>query len=154
MKIRILAVGKIKEKWLKQGISEYAKRVSGYSSVEICEIPDSPESNDPAKDIASEGSRLTAKIRNNDFVVVLDIGGIRSDSVRLAERLSGWMEKGGASVTFLIGGSNGLSEQVIERADDTLSFSELTFPHRLMRLILLEQLFRAFKINNNEKYHK
>ncbi len=154
MDIKILAVGKIKENWLRQGIAEYTARIARYCNVEICELQDCPESNDIGKDLETEASRITSKIKSGDQVIVLDRTGVPADSVQLAGKLSSWMEKGGASVTFIIGGSNGLSSGILERADAIVSFSSLTFPHRLMRLILLEQIYRSFKIINNEKYHK
>jgi len=154
MNIRVIAVGKIKENWLKQGIAEYTGRIARYCTVEICEIPDQPESGDSGKDLNIEAGRIMSKIKVGDHVVVLDINGDSLDSVRLARKMENWMEKGGASVTFVIGGSNGLSGEILKRADAVLSFSMMTFPHRLMRLILLEQIYRSFSIINNEKYHK
>ena len=154
MNIKIIAVGKIKEKWLKEGIAEYIERISRYCNISICEIPDCPESTDIRKDISIEGDKILSKIANGEYVIALAIDGTGADSLQFADKFSSWMEKGGASIAFVIGGSNGLSEDVLQRADDKISFSKLTFPHRLMRLILLEQIFRANKINNNEKYHK
>ncbi|MDD2392444.1 MAG: 23S rRNA (pseudouridine(1915)-N(3))-methyltransferase RlmH [Eubacteriales bacterium] len=154
MNIRLIAVGKIKEKWLKMGIEEYVKRISRYSAVMIAEVPDQPESGDIRSDLDREGEKILSKIRSNDLVITLEIDGVESDSVCFASRMAGWMERGGSSVTFVIGGSNGISDAVKRRSDDTFSVSKLTFPHRLVRLIFLEQIYRAFKINNNEKYHK
>lgn len=154
MTIRLISVGKIKEKWLNEGIDEYLKRISRYCDVSIIEVPDQPESRDVRSAPEKEGTGILSKIKSNDLVVTLEIGGVESDSVRFAERMTDWLERGGSAVTFVIGGSNGISAMVRERADDTFSLSKMTFPHRLVRLIFLEQIYRAFKINNNEKYHK
>ncbi len=154
MKITVLAIGKIREAWLKDGIAEFCRRISKYSGIRIEEIPDVSEEYGIGRSTAEEGRRMLARIRDGEFSVALDVRGRSEDSVGFAGSLARWMEKGGASVTFLVGGSNGLSDEVLARADDSLSLSPMTFPHTIARLVLLEQLFRAFKILGGERYHK
>jgi len=154
MRITILAVGKIKEEWLKDGISEFSKRISRYCELSIEEIPDVPDDYGIERSTADEGRRLLSRIKDGDFVVALDVHGPMVDSVTLSEKLVRWMDASGARVTFVIAGSNGYAAEVLSRADERISLSKLTFPHQFARLILLEQLFRSFKISRSEKYHK
>lgn len=154
MKITILAVGKIKEEWLKDGIFEFSKRLSKYSELSIEEIPDVSDEYGIEKSTGEEGRRLLSRIKDNDFVVALDVHGQMIDSVTLSEKLVKWMDSAGARVTFIIAGSNGYAEDVLSRANERISLSRLTFPHQFTRLILVEQLFRSFKISRSEKYHK
>ncbi|MHB1452934.1 MAG: 23S rRNA (pseudouridine(1915)-N(3))-methyltransferase RlmH [Saccharofermentanales bacterium] len=154
MKIIILAVGKIKEEWLKEGVFEFSKRLSKYSELVIEEIPDVSDEYGIDKSTGEEGRRLLSRIRDGDFVVALDVHGQAIDSVALSEKLVQWMDGAGARITFIIGGSNGYSDDVLRRANERISLSRLTFPHQFTRLILLEQLFRSFKISRSEKYHK
>ena len=159
MEIRILSVGKIKEKYLTEGIAEYSKRLSRYTRLTFLQVPDektpdnaSEKENERIREI--EGERLLRHIREQDFCVILAIDGRMPDSPELASMLGRWMVEGKSSLTFVIGGSLGLSPAVQKRADTSISFSRLTFPHQLMQLILLEQIYRAFRILNNEPYHK
>ncbi|MGG4466880.1 23S rRNA (pseudouridine(1915)-N(3))-methyltransferase RlmH [Paenibacillus alvei] len=159
MNISIITVGKLKEKYLKQGIEEYTKRLSSYSKIEIIEVPDekAPEVLSEAEMIQvkdKEGERILAKVPADAHVIVLAIEGKQKSSEELAETLDKLATYGKSKVTFIIGGSLGLSSQVLKRADDKLSFSKMTFPHQLMRLILVEQVYRAFRINRGEPYHK
>ena len=154
MKISIVAAGKIKEEWLKEGITEYIKRISKFCRVEIIEIPDEPEGASIERAIEEEGKKMLARIKANDLVIALDLGGESMDSLQMAGKLSRWMEKGGAKIIFLIAGSNGYTKAVLQRAADRIRLSDLTFPHQMTRLIFLEQLYRSFKIINGEKYHK
>lgn len=154
MKITILAVGKIKEEWLKEGVFEFSKRLSKYSELSIEEIPDVSDEYGIDKSTGEEGRRLLSRIKDSDFVVALDVHGQTIDSVSLSEKLVQWMDSAGARVTFIIAGSNGYSEDILRRANERISLSRLTFPHQFTRLILLEQLFRSFKISRSEKYHK
>jgi len=154
MNIRIIAVGKIKDTWLKNGIAEYTKRISKFSKIEIVELPDSSETSDLEKDINQEGSKLLSRINEKDLVVALDLKGKQYDSVEFSVKMEKWMEEGGSQIVFMIAGSNGFSKQSIARANYKISLSKLTYPHQMARLILLEQIFRSFKINSNEKYHK
>lgn len=158
MKITVACAGRIKEKYLSEGISEYMKRLSRYADTEICEVSDekAPEGLSPAqmeqiKD--TEGKRLLKTFKNS-YVIALDIKGRKMNSEGFAQLISNCTVKGVSHITFVIGGSLGLSNEVLERADYMLSFSEMTFPHQLMRLILLEQVYRAFRIIKNEPYHK
>ena len=159
MEIRIVTVGKIKEKYLKDGIAEYAKRLSRYCRLSFHQVADektpdkaSDALNRQIKDI--EGERLMKQIRDQDYVIALAIDGKMLDSVELSQRLSRLGVEGKSSLTFVIGGSLGLSDQVLNRADFKLSFSKMTFPHQLMQMILLEQIYRSFRIQNGEPYHK
>lgn len=159
MNISILTVGKLKEKYLKAGIDEYLKRLSGYAKVDVIEVPD-----EKAPEILSavemeqvkqkEGEKLLAKISPVTYVIALAIDGKMKTSEELADSLDKLATYGKSKIAFVIGGSLGLSEDVLKRADEKLSFSKMTFPHQLMRLILLEQVYRAYRINRNEPYHK
>jgi 23S rRNA (pseudouridine1915-N3)-methyltransferase len=157
--ITVISVGKLKEKYLKQGIDEYVKRLSGYAKVEIIEVPDekAPEnlSDQEIEQVKQkEGERILAKISDDTYVIALAIEGKMKSSEELAESLDKLATYGKSKIAFVIGGSLGLSKQVMRRAEEALSFSKMTFPHQLMRLILLEQVYRAFRINRGEPYHK
>lgn len=154
----ILCVGRLKEKWQREGCAEYLKRLSRYGKYEVVAVDDEREPDRPsAAQIAQikekEGAALLRHIRPADRVIALCIRADAPDSVALSERLAGWAGDGRRNV-FVIGGSNGLSDGVLKRADARLSFSNLTFPHGLMRVILLEQLYRAERIHTGEPYHK
>lgn len=154
----ILCVGKLKEKWQQEGCAEYLKRLSRYGRYEIVQIDDlrEPDNASPAQIrqiIDREGKNLLARIRPNDRVIALCIQAKAPDSVGLSKLMQDWSVDGRRNV-FVIGGSNGLSDELLERADARLSFSNLTFPHGLMRVILLEQLYRAERIRTGERYHK
>ncbi|WP_433745952.1 23S rRNA (pseudouridine(1915)-N(3))-methyltransferase RlmH [Falsibacillus pallidus] len=159
MNISIVTVGKLKEKYLKQGIEEYVKRMSAYAKLEIIEVPDekAPEELSPVEMEQvkqKEGERILAKINPDAHVIALAIQGKMQSSEGLADNLDKLATYGKSKVAFIIGGSLGLSDEVMKRANDTLSFSKMTFPHQLMRLILVEQIYRAFRINRGEPYHK
>ena len=158
-RIRLLCVGRIKEKFFRDAVSEYSKRLSRYCSLEITELADEkiPEGASRAQEeqiLKREGDRLLAAIRERDYVVALAIDGRMMDSVQLAEHLDHLSLGGQSSITLVIGASLGLSEELLARADERLSFSPLTFPHQLMRVIVLEQIYRAFRISRGEPYHK
>jgi 23S rRNA (pseudouridine1915-N3)-methyltransferase len=157
--ISIVTIGKLKEKYLKQGIDEYLKRLSIYAKVEVIELPDekAPENlseTEMEQVKEKEGERLLGKISDDTHVIALAIEGKMKSSEQLAKELDQLATYGKSKVAFVIGGSLGLSKAVMKRANDTLSFSKMTFPHQLMRLILLEQVYRAFRINRGEPYHK
>lgn len=159
MKITILTVGKIKEKFYRDAISEYEKRLSRYCKLDIVEVADekTPERASEAeqqKILEKEGERILANIRENTYVIILAIHGKMLDSVELSKKISGLAVSGVSDITFVIGGSLGLSDGVMKRGDFLLSFSSMTFPHQLMRVILLEQVYRSYRIANNEPYHK
>ncbi len=159
MNISIVTVGKLKEKYLKQGIEEYSKRLSAYAKIDIIEIPDekAPETLSEQEMLqvkGKEGERILAKIPDDAHVIALAIEGKMKSSEELADTLDKLATYGKSKVVFVIGGSLGLSRDVMKRANDTLSFSKMTFPHQLMRLILVEQVYRAFRINRGEPYHK
>ena len=157
--IKLLCVGRIKEKFMKEGLDEYLKRLSRYAKVEIVEVQDE-KTVDGASDAENEavkikeGERLLSHIKEDEHVCALAIDGKMYDSVGLAEHLDSLYLSGVSDITFVIGGSLGLSDAVLKRADEKLSFSKLTFPHQLMRLIFLEQLYRTFSIQRKEPYHK
>ncbi len=159
MNISIITIGKLKEKYLKLGIDEYLKRLSTYAKVDVIELPDekAPENlseieMEQVKD--KEGERILAKISDDTHVIALAIEGKMKSSEQLAKDLDQLATYGKSKIAFIIGGSLGLSKQVMNRSNDTLSFSKMTFPHQLMRLILLEQVYRAYRINRGEPYHK
>lgn len=143
--IKIICVGKVKEKYLQDAISDYMKRLSKYHKVSIIELEDS--------NMEEESIKILKNIENKDFVIVLDIEGKMLSSVDLADKIDKIFITN-PNITFVIGGSYGLDNKVKERANFSLSFSKLTFPHQLFRVILLEQIYRSFKILNNETYHK
>lgn len=159
MKITIIAVGKLKEKYWKQAIAEYEKRLSAYTKVEIIEVPDekAPE-NMSDKEIEQvkekEGQRILAKVKPQSTVITLEIQGKMLSSEALAKEIDQRMTQGASDFTFIIGGSNGLHQDVMNRSNFALSFSKMTFPHQMMRVVLLEQVYRTFKINRGEAYHK
>ena len=159
MNIRIIAIGKIKEDYLKNGISEYLKRLQKYAKVEIVELPDSPIVDNPNQsDIEKaknqEGERVLKILKPNDYVINLDMNKKEMESPEFATYLSKKFVVAGSNLTFVIGGSYGLSDKLKERANDAISLSKMTFLHQMTRLILLEQVYRSFKILNNEIYHK
>ncbi|MGN7311072.1 23S rRNA (pseudouridine(1915)-N(3))-methyltransferase RlmH [Alkalicoccobacillus gibsonii] len=159
MNISILTVGKLKEKYLKQGIDEYTKRLGAYAKITITEVPDekAPEnlSQEDMRIIKQkEGERLLAKISQDAHVIALAIDGQMQTSEQLAANLNQLALHGKSKVCYVIGGSLGLSDEVLKRANEKLSFSKMTFPHQLMRLILVEQVYRGFRINRGEPYHK
>lgn len=158
MSILIIGVGKLKEAWQRDACAEYMKRLKRFGSIEIKEVPDQPEPDKPSEALnrrvmEQEGREILSHVKAGDRVVALCIGGKAYDSEGFAEKIAGWSGDG-RRLVLIIGGSLGLSEEVIRRADEKLSFSKMTFPHQLMRVILLEQLYRAHKINANERYHK
>ncbi len=152
MRIKIVSVGKLKEKYHKNACAEYLKRLSGYCKTEIVEVKDERE--DIPGAIEKEGEGILSRLNPNEYVITLEIEGKMLDSVELAKKISDLAVRGTSNIAFVIGGSGGLHENVKKRSDFRLSFSKMTFPHQLMRVILLEQIYRTFKINNNEKYHK
>lgn len=159
LQIRIIAVGKIREKYLQDGIKEYLKRLGGYLKIQIEEISDEPcpekgSEAEEAKVKRKEGDKILKAIAPQDYVILLDIGGEQLDSVSLAEFIEDKALQGQSSLVFVIGGSLGVSAEVRSRADYKWSFSKLTFPHQLMRMILLEQIYRACRISKGEPYHK
>lgn len=154
MRVLIRAVGKIREPWIRDGIAEFTKRLSRYCRVEIDEVADAPDTLPVERVLQEEGERLLARIRPTEFVILSALDGERLDSVTFSSRMSQWMEEGGAQVTFVLGGSNGVSPAVTARANARLSLSDLTFPHAMARLVLLEQIYRAFRIRSGEPYHK
>lgn len=159
MKIRLLVVGHLKETYWKEAQNEYLKRLTPYAKVDIEEVDDLPSSKDdsPAEmeEVKNkENAKLLSKIKPNDYVVLLDLGKEQPDSVELSSRLEKWMRDGGSSIAFVIGGSLGLSAEMRKRGNATLTLSKLTFTHQMTRVILLEQIYRSFKILRNEPYHK
>ena len=159
MKIKIICVGKLKEKYLVAGIKEYLKRLQAYCKVEVYEVSDESIPNNCSLSEetiikAKEGRRMLDKIKQDDYVILLDVDGKQLDSVELANNMESAMISGKSTIDFVIGGSLGHGEEILDRADLRLSFSNFTFPHQLMRLVLVEQIYRAFKIMKNEPYHK
>lgn len=147
--IKIICVGKIKEKYFVDSVKEYQKRLSKYTKLDIIELPD--YNYDEKKTKVEEGKNILSKINDKDFVVTMEIKGKKLSSVELSEFIDKNIAR---NITFVIGGSNGLSDEVLNRSNYALSFSNLTFPHQLFRIILLEQIYRSFKIIKGESYHK
>jgi len=159
MNITVISVGKIKEKYIINGIKEFIKRLSAYSKLKIIEIKDEATKENMSKaeeDIIKnkEGEKILSKIPNNSYIISLCIEGRQLTSEELSKKIDDLGVKGISSITFIIGGSIGLSDQVVKKSDFKLSFSKMTFPHQLMRLILLEQVYRAFRISTGAPYHK
>ncbi|ABR50815.1 protein of unknown function DUF163 [Alkaliphilus metalliredigens QYMF] len=159
MNITVISVGKLKEKYLKQGIAEYDKRLSRYCKLNFIEVADekAPENLSEAEEIMikdKEGEAILKSIKDGMFVIALDLAGKMLSSEALSEKIDKLALQGNSHITFVIGGSLGLSQGVLKRADFKLCFSPMTFPHQLMKLILLEQVYRAFRISKNEPYHK
>ena len=157
--IRIIAVGKIKEKSLRELIAEYTKRISGYDRIEILEtdeekIPASNSEAENGKAMEAEGKRLLEKVKPGDYMVLLDLAGEMTDSVKLSEKIEKIRTYESGTIDFVIGGSLGTSKEVKKRANWKWKLSDLTFPHQLARLVVLEQIYRSFKIQHNEPYHK
>ena len=158
MRIKIYCIGKIKEQYLKDGINEYLKRISTYSNIEIVEVADSkikdnPNQSDIDKAKKEEGDRVL-KLIKNDYLIGLDMNKQEFISEEFAKFIEKKMVEGGSSISFVIGGSYGLSDELKKRCNTSISLSKMTFLHQMTRLILLEQIYRAFKILNNETYHK
>ena len=156
IKIKIVCVGKIKENYLNQGISEYIKRLSGYCSLEIIEVKDEKIGSNTTEDKIREmeSNRILEKINEKDYLVLLDLRGKELNSEEFASKIDNLISSGVGSYCFVIGGSLGVSETLRKKADFLLCFSKFTFTHQMIRMLLLEQIYRAFKINNNETYHK
>lgn len=148
--MKIICVGKIKEKFFVDAINEYSKRISKYTKLEIIEISDDANESIALK---KEGEKILSKIKDSDYVITLEIDGNSLDSLEIAKKIDNNFNSN-KNLTFVIGGSYGLDDMVKLRSDYKLSFSRLTFPHQLFRVMLLEQIYRAYKINNNENYHK
>lgn len=159
MKITLVTVGKIKEKFFEDAIKEYSKRLSRYCKLEILQVADekTPEGASEAVELQikeKEGQRILSLIRDDAYVIALAIEGKMLDSEELAERIEKLGVSGISQIVFVIGGSLGLSAQVMKRADYALSFSRMTLPHQLMRVVLLEQIYRSYRIMNHQPYHK
>lgn len=159
MKITILCVGKIKEKFYRDAIAEYGKRLSRYCKLDIVEVADE-KTPDNASELVErqikekEAERLEKYLKDGAYICALAIDGKQLDSVELSEKIEQLGTGGTSHIIFMIGGSLGMSEEILKRADMKLSFSKMTFPHQLMRVILLEQIYRAYRIMNHEPYHK
>ncbi len=159
MKITVICVGKIKESYFRDAIAEYAKRLSKYTTLEIVEVADEKTSeNSSDREIAliqdKEGKRILSHIKDGSLCIALAIQGKKMDSVAFSDYIAKRMEEGKSQITFIIGGSLGLSDEVMKRCKYSVSFSDMTFPHQLMRVVLLEQIYRGFRILNHEPYHK
>lgn len=159
MKITILCVGKIKETFYRQAIDEYAKRLSKYCKLEIVEVADEKTPDKASEALENqikekEADRILEKIKDDAFVFTLEILGKRFTSESFASKVESLAVQGNSHITFIIGGSLGLHEKVLKRSNHSISFSDMTFPHQLMRVILTEQVYRAFRIINKEPYHK
>ena len=158
MNIKIICLGKIKESYLVQGINEYSKRISKYANLEIIELQDEPLPPSPSdKEILfikqKEAEKISKYIKPSDYVCTLDLTGKQLSSEELAEKIQNITINGFSTIDFIIGGTVGLDKSLVNSSNLLISFSKLTFPHQLIRLFLTEQIFRSFKIINNEKYH-
>ncbi|MGM8215810.1 23S rRNA (pseudouridine(1915)-N(3))-methyltransferase RlmH [Bacillaceae bacterium W0354] len=159
MNITIISVGKLKEKYLKQGIEEYLKRLQPYAKVKVEEVPDeqAPDNLSEAEieEVKrKEGTKILTKLSTDTYVITLEIEGKQLTSEAFAKKLDDLATYGKSKIAFIIGGSHGLGDEVKKRSNYALSFSKMTLPHQLMRLVLVEQVYRAFRINRGEPYHK
>ncbi len=159
MNINIICIGKIKEKYLQDGIDEYLKRLSKYANTQIVELPDEPIPDNPSEKEAKqvkkkEAEKISKCINPRDFVIALDLAGKELTSEEFAQEISAITVSGYSTIDFIIGGSLGIDKELLNTVKVKISFSKLTFPHQLFRLILCEQIYRAYKILNNETYHK
>ena len=159
MKITLITVGKIKEKYLKDAIAEYSKRLSKYCKLEIVEVADEKTPDQASENVErqirhKEGERILRYVKDDAYVFTLEIGGTMLDSVAFAKKMETLGIQGKSHLIFIIGGSIGLGEEVLRRSDYALSFSKMTFPHQLMRVILLEQVYRGYRIIEGAPYHK
>ena len=157
--IKIIACGKLKEKWMKEGIAEYIKRIRPYDKIEVIEVLDekAPETNSAAENEQvkiGEGPRLLKNVRDDEYLILLDLAGQDIDSVALANKIQDCYNHARSRITFVIGGSLGLSSELIARADFRWRISKATFPHQLCRILVVEQIYRSFRILHNEPYHK
>lgn len=157
--IRVIGCGRIKEKWMRDGLAEYAKRIGAYDKLEVLEVADekAPESNSDAENEmvkVKEGRKILRLIKEDEFVILLDLAGKTMDSEKLSAFVEELYVKGKSRIVFVIGGSLGVSKELIERADFRWKLSDNTFPHQLCRIIVLEQIYRAFRIMHHEPYHK
>lgn len=144
--IKIIAVGSLKEKYLKSMVEDYYKRITKYHKIELIEVKDS--------NITKEKDEILKKINKNDYIISLDIYGREYNSIEFKDHLENLFNNGKSNITFIIGGSDGIDDEIKSLSNELISFSKLTFPHGLFRTILLEQIYRSFKIMNNESYHK
>lgn len=159
MNINVICIGKLKEKYWRDAIDEYSKRIKGYCNLKIVELKESklPANASPADELKvmeAEGRSILAKVAAGDYVIALEVEGRLLSSPELANKIQGTFASGRQTIDLIIGGSLGLSDEVKQRADFGLSFSKMTYPHQMMRVVLLEQIYRSFKIINNEAYHK
>lgn len=159
MKIKLFVIGKIKENYLKEGINEYLSRIKPYASLEVIEVNDEPVKDNPSNaeiEIVKnkEGEKILKLLKPSDYLISLDLNKKQFTSPEFAKYLDNKFVAGGSSISFVIGGSYGLSDALKNRSNDSISLSNMTFLHQMTRLILLEQIYRAFKINRNEVYHK
>ena len=159
MKITLITVGKIKEKYLKDAIAEYSKRLSKYCKLEVIEVEDEKTPDQASENVEQqirkkEGERILRYVKEDAYVITLEIGGTMLDSVAFAKKIETLGVQGKSHIIFIIGGSIGLGEDVLKRSDYGLSFSKMTFPHQLMRVILLEQVYRSYRIIEGAPYHK
>lgn len=158
MNIKIICLGKLKEKYLLEGVNEYLKRISKYANINIIELPDEPIPENPSqKEILHiqniEAEKIKKHIKNQDYVISLDLTGKQLTSEEFSDKIQDISLKGFGTIVFIIGGTTGIDREIVANSNYVFSFSKLTFPHQLIRLFLTEQIFRAFKIMNNEKYH-
>ena len=158
MKISIVAAGKIKEKYLRDGIAEFTKRLKPFTQIEFLEIneekmKDNPSPAEKAAVLKAEGERLLKKVPAGSYLIVLDVVGKSISSEELSQKIDTLTLNGHSHITFLIGGAFGLSQEIRDRADERISFSRMTFTHQMIRLLLIEQIYRAFKVSRGEKYH-
>lgn len=159
MRISLVCVGKLKEKYLSSGVEEYVKRLSRYCNLEIIELTDEKTPDNAGEALENiiknkEGERILKAIKEDSYCIALAIEGSMLSSEQLADKINSLGISGVSHISFVIGGSLGLSQEVLQRADYKLSFSKMTFPHQLMRMILLEQIYRSYRIINNQPYHK
>ncbi|HHT76949.1 MAG TPA: 23S rRNA (pseudouridine(1915)-N(3))-methyltransferase RlmH [Clostridiaceae bacterium] len=154
MKLQLICAGKVKDAWLRDAISEYTKRLSRFCTVSIVEVPDAPDHLPREQALKKEGDAMLSKIKPSSLLWLMDLAGVTMNSEQFSEILMKGFDQGGSELTIMIGGSNGFAKDVLDRASFRIRFSDMTMTHTMARLFLIEQCYRAFKIDKNESYHK
>lgn len=154
LKIMLLCVGKVKDKWIHAGVAEYKKRLSRFAKLEVIELPDQPDSIPEERALSVEGDAILKRVPKRGQTIALELSGEMPDSVELSEMLKRWADRSEGQLTFIIGGSRGLDQRILEICDAKWCLSPLTFPHTVSRIIVVEQLYRSFRLQKGEIYHK
>lgn len=154
LKITLLCVGKVKDKWIQAGVAEYKKRLSRFAKLEVIEVPDQPDSIPEERALSLESEAILKRLPKRGLAIALELRGVMPDSVELSKMLRSWVDRSDGQLTFIIGGSRGLDQKVLDICDSQWCLSPLTFPHTISRVLAVEQLYRSFRLEKGEIYHK